>query len=159
MVDDGKASCPFVTGEGCLVYIDRPGACRTYPVGRGASMGQNRQVHEQFIILREQHCLGSADAQKQNIEQWVENQEITPYNRYNDLLMALTQHPKMKRGMRLSQEQADLFITALYDPDSFRTSRLFLDQVSDNSAIDENYIDNTRILENAIEILVKEFFR
>jgi hypothetical protein len=73
--------------------------------------------------------------------------------------MALTQHPKMKRGMRLSQEQADLFITALYDPDSFRTSRLFLDQVSDNSAIDENYIDNTRILENAIEILVKEFFR
>ncbi|MCA1766096.1 MAG: YkgJ family cysteine cluster protein, partial [Desulfobulbaceae bacterium] len=36
MVDDGRAACPFVTERGCSVYQDRPGACRAYPVGRGA---------------------------------------------------------------------------------------------------------------------------
>lgn len=34
MVDDGKASCVFVTPQGCSIYGHRPGACRTYPLGR-----------------------------------------------------------------------------------------------------------------------------
>src|SRR5210317_1000027 len=35
MVDDGRASCPFVSRDGCRVYNGRPGACRAYPIGRG----------------------------------------------------------------------------------------------------------------------------
>ena len=34
MVDDGRASCVFVSAQGCTVYPHRPSACRAYPLGR-----------------------------------------------------------------------------------------------------------------------------
>jgi Fe-S-cluster containining protein len=37
MLDDARRSCPFVRPEGCSVYGDRPGACRTYPLGPTAT--------------------------------------------------------------------------------------------------------------------------
>ena len=36
MVDDGRASCVFVSPQGCTVYPHRPSACRAYPLGRAA---------------------------------------------------------------------------------------------------------------------------
>ena len=58
MVDDGQASCPFVTPSGCSVYADRPGACRTYPLGRGAFTTSDGDRHEMHVLLTEPHCQG-----------------------------------------------------------------------------------------------------
>ncbi len=159
MVDDGRASCPFVAEQGCLVYHERPGACRTYPVGRGASMLKDKQVNLKYVLIREPHCLGFNDQQEQTIEEWEKDQEIILYNKYNDQLMSLTQHPMLRRGMQLSKEQADLFITALYDLDTFRKDPLFLDYMHKKNPKSGDSFDNIVILENAIEILSKELFK
>lgn len=33
LLDDELTSCPFVRDTGCIVYEDRPTACRYYPLG------------------------------------------------------------------------------------------------------------------------------
>ncbi len=119
MVDDGRASCPFVGNEGCQVYNDRPGACRTYPLGRGASLEAqgDKAIH---ILIREPHCHGFAEDREQTLSQWQINQDLREYNRYNDEMLALINHPALLAGRKINQEQADDFILCLYDLDRFR---------------------------------------
>ncbi len=119
MVDDGRASCPFVSNEGCRIYNDRPGACRTYPLGRGASLEAqgDKAIH---ILIREPHCHGFAEDREQTLSQWQNDQALQEYNHYNDEILAIINHPAPLAGRRMSQEQADDFILCLYDLDHFR---------------------------------------
>lgn len=161
MVDDGKASCPFVKETGCIIYIDRPGACRTYPVGRGASMAKNKQVVAKYVLMKEPHCHGFDSSQNQTIDEWEEDQQIKLYNRFNDELMVLSQHPKIKTGQRLSQEQADQYVNTLYDIDRFREiiannhpSEVDLLGFSLNDLLN----DDTILLSYAIQWFAKKLF-
>ncbi|VAW37641.1 hypothetical protein MNBD_DELTA03-1243 [hydrothermal vent metagenome] len=119
MVDDGQASCPFVGSEGCRVYNDRPGACRTYPLGRGASLEAqgDKALH---ILIREPHCHGFAEDREQTLEQWQNDQDLQEYNHYNDEMLAIVNHPALLAGQRMNQKQADDFVLCLYDLDRFR---------------------------------------
>ncbi len=119
MVDDGRASCPFVGNEGCGVYDDRPGACRTYPLGRGASL-EAQGDEALHILIREPHCHGFAEDREQTLSQWQNGQNLREYNRYNDEMLAIINHPALPAGRRMSREQADDFILCLYDLDRFR---------------------------------------
>ncbi|WP_417910246.1 YkgJ family cysteine cluster protein [Candidatus Electronema sp. PJ] len=120
MIDDGRASCVFVTEQGCSVYEDRPAACRAYPAGRGASRRTDNAIEEQFVLLREPHCLGFAEQQTQTALDYFQDQGLLEYNRANDQLLQLFQHPKIQAGFRLSQNQMDQFVMALYNLDFFR---------------------------------------
>ncbi|MFW8601533.1 YkgJ family cysteine cluster protein [Desulfobacterota bacterium M19] len=119
MLDDGRASCPFVNAEGCQVYDDRPGACRTYPLGRGASL-KAQGTEAIHILIREPHCHGFAEEQEQTLSQWQNNQNLREYNCYNDEMLAIINHPDLLAGRRMSRKQADDFILCLYDLDRFR---------------------------------------
>jgi len=128
MVDDGRASCPFVSPEGCRVYGDRPGACRFYPLGRGAQRGQDGCIAEQYVLIREPHCRGFEEPQQLTISSWTENQDLSPYLHFNDILAEIIQHPGIRSlAGRLSQEQLETYIFALYDLDRFRDD--FLNQI------------------------------
>ncbi|WP_456387216.1 YkgJ family cysteine cluster protein [Desulfolithobacter sp.] len=120
MVDDGRASCVFVTRCGCSVYPDRPGACRAYPVGRGVSRGPDGTIQEQFVLVRENHCQGFAEAGEQTPLEYFKDQGLTLYNRYNDEVAGLLQHEQVRLGFRPTRAQLDLFILALYNLDMFR---------------------------------------
>jgi len=119
MVDDGRASCPFVDSSGCTVYKNRPGACRFYPVGRGASLDKDN-VQEQFVLLQEPHCKGFKEKNAQNLDEWAGSQEIKPYVHFNDLVMRLTQDKKMQLGITPDQKKLDTFLLALYNLDRLR---------------------------------------
>ncbi len=119
MVDDGRASCPFVKKEGCQIYADRPGACRTYPLGRGASikaMGDDAK----HIIIHEPHCRGFDEANKQTLKDWQNDQEIALYNKFNDKMLVILNHQTLLNGGKMSLEQADAFIISMYNLDIFR---------------------------------------
>jgi uncharacterized protein len=120
MVDDGQASCVFVKGTGCTVYPGRPGACRTYPMGRAAMRQADSSIEDFFVLLKEPHCHGFQEKEEQTSKTYSRGQGLQDYNDFNDKVAALTQHEQIRLGMKLTKEQTDLFVMALYDLDNFR---------------------------------------
>lgn len=120
MVDDGRASCVFVSPDGCTVYTDRPAACRTYPLGRAVQKSADGKVFEHFIIIQEDHCRGFLEPVTQTPSAYTTDQEISPYNHFNDLVAGILQHDSIQKGFIPSKKQVELFTLALYDLDQFR---------------------------------------
>jgi hypothetical protein len=147
MVDDGRASCPFVTEHGCAVYQDRPGACRAYPLGRGAYLDEERQPAELFVLLNEPHCCGFEEGPELTVAEWVADQELAVYNTFNDLTIAILQHRRLKEGFRPNAHQQERFITLLYDSAG----------LSRDNAVSKNITDQ-ELLRSAIRLLQHELF-
>lgn len=160
MVDDGKASCVFVTSEGCSVYTDRPGACRAYPLGRASMRKSNSSLEEHFVLLNEEHCKGFTGSESQTPLEYCHNQGLETYNVFNDALIAILQHEKIRQGMRLSAEQSSHFILALYDLDTFRkkllSGALSTDVLTQSEQRDLE--DDETLLRFAMHWLEKQFF-
>ena len=120
MVDDGRASCPFISESGCRVYKSRPGACRAYPVGRGVTLAADGNVREMYVLVREAHCQGFSEPRSQNVAEWFENQGLIEYNAINDEVLGLRYHEKIHQGSNLTQKEKDTYLLALYKLDEFR---------------------------------------
>lgn len=120
MVDDGRASCVFVNKDGCRVYQDRPAACRTYPLGRAAQIVSGGKTVEHFILVQENHCEGFKEESAQTPIEYIEDQQLSVYNKFNDMVAQLLQHEAIRQGFIPSKKQVELFKLALYDVDRFR---------------------------------------
>jgi Fe-S-cluster containining protein len=119
--DTDTRICPFVTSSGCRVYPHRPASCRTYPLVRALRRSRTAGVvEESFLVLREPHCLGFAEARKQTASQWMADQEIGDYNAENDRLLEIISLKNRLSSKALSPSLAELVFTALYDLDRFR---------------------------------------
>ncbi len=129
MVDDGRASCVFVKKNGCSVYPDRPGACRAYPMGRASIRKTDNNIEEYYVLLNEEHCQGFAESETQTPLEYCRGQGLDQYNTVNDALVPILQHEKIRKGMRLSTDQINLFVLALYDLDAFR-KKLFCGSIT-----------------------------
>ncbi len=162
MVDDGKASCVFVSEKGCTVYQDRPGSCRTYPVGRGASCKPDGSIEESYILLTEPHCQGFCEPQEQTVETYFVDQELGVYNRFNDALLVLLQHQKIKDGFRPSRDHLHQYMLALYNLDMFR-QEMADGRISMKKPLSPNQLqglagDDDQLLLLGIDWLLQEFF-
>ncbi len=125
------APCPFVTPGGCSLYEDRPGACRTYPLGRGTKMGENGTVVERFFIVREDHCRGFDEGKRWTAREWLADQGLEAYNASNDRYMRLMAMVKAS-GEPISSRMATMCVLAFYQLDKFRdflTKMQVLDKV------------------------------
>jgi len=120
MIDDGRASCVFVAPEGCTVYEHRPGACRTYPLGRAVIRHDNGAIDEHFVLMKEEHCLGYQEQVAQTALKYSKEQELLPYNTFNDAVAAILQHDSIRKGFIPTAKQIELFILVLYNIDTFR---------------------------------------
>ena len=120
MVDDGRASCIFVSPQGCTIYSHRPSACRAYPLGRAAVKADNGAILEHFVIMKETHCRGFLESAQQTPLQYSVDQELIAYNSYNDAVAQILQHDLIRQGLIPSKKDIDLFILTLYDLDTFR---------------------------------------
>ncbi|MBC8317494.1 MAG: YkgJ family cysteine cluster protein [Desulfobulbaceae bacterium] len=149
MKNDSRESCPFVSSNGCTVYEGRPSACRTYPLGRGAWLDQKGKSHASHVVIYENHCLGFAEAPKQNIAGWVHDQGLAPYNEANDQLMRLLQHKNIAAGFRPSASQCDLYIQTLYHLEPFKKT------TADAIGL---VMSDTALLPYAINWLIDELF-
>lgn len=162
MVDDGMASCPFVTDSGCKVYDSRPGACRVYPLGRAVSQACGGRKFEFHVLLTEPHCLGFNRSRSFTAEEWTHHQGLTPYNELNDEVMTLLQHKKVKQGIKLTKEQTDMFVLALYNLDEFRNLVLDPGFLPRTALSPDNWqtfaADDTSLLRFGIRWLKNELF-
>jgi len=163
MVDDGRASCVFVGETGCSVYDNRPGSCRAYPVGRGASRGPDRTCTESLVLIREAHCQGFGGPKSQTAGGYLVDQGLAPYNQANDALLPLLQHPRLQdQTFRPSGLQRNQYILALYDLDRFRREiiegRITLRQPLTPAQLTGLTGDDEQLLALGIRWLLEEFF-
>ena len=160
MVDDGRESCVFVGKSGCTVYKDRPGACRTYPLGRAAVSRTDGGIQEHYVLMRETHCRGFAEKKQQDIARYSREQGIETYNQFNDSVASILQHDAIKNGLVPSKKQADLYTLALYNIDRFR-EKLFSGKITSGrlAALEKKSLeDDEQLLDFAIKWLHKELY-
>ena len=119
MNKDEKHACPFVRPEGCSVYADRPGACRTYPLGRATRPGPEGETLEQFFVVREPHCRGFEQERQWTAGEWLQDQGLSPYNLSNDRYMQLVSAWRAA-GRGLDSRRMSMVFLALYQPDDFQ---------------------------------------
>jgi Fe-S-cluster containining protein len=121
MTEREDLQCPFVSKQGCSVYLHRPGFCRIYPLGRIVRKKPNQSVcEESFMLIREPHCLGHFESKTWTVKDWKEDQGVQLYNEMNDLLMEIISLKNRSGKKELSAEEKELFCLACYDLDRFR---------------------------------------
>jgi len=154
--------CPFVSPDGCTVYENRPSSCRTYPLVRALSRSrQTGEITEQFMVLREQHCLGFKEGKPQTVPQWIDEQDIAVYNEINDQLMQIIRLKNRLMPGPLDLKSRHLFYTALYDLDNFRSQikkkRLLNDFQVDSSAMDKAMEEDVELLKLGMKWIKQVF--
>lgn len=123
--DPTSLTCPFVTADGCHVYEDRPCSCRTYPLVRMLSRSRvSGKDDKSYLLLKEPHCRGFEQANRQTLSQWIDHQKIAAYNRFNDPMLAIISLKNRRCSGPLDAASQHLFRLACYDLDSFRKAIL-----------------------------------
>jgi uncharacterized protein len=126
--DANDLACPFVTDAGCRVYPARPASCRTYPLARGVSRERETgRLTEHWALIREPHCLGFNNGQRQTVNEWVDDQQLTTHNRMNDKMLELISHKNRFQPGPLTPSKQKRIYMALYDLDAFRIDPFYRD--------------------------------
>ena len=121
MSDNAEGTCPFLSDQGCSVYEDRPGACRTYPMGRAAKGGAaGGPSEEAFFLVREDHCQGFDAGPHWTPAQWLADQGLTEYNRVNDLFLPIITRQAPDPDPEVIAKKMRMFFMACYNLDEFR---------------------------------------
>jgi Fe-S-cluster containining protein len=113
--------CPLVTEKGCSVYDDRPWPCRMYPIGSAsARTEQDAGAPEFFFVLQEEGCKGFGEQKQWTIQNWMDDQGVPEYNRWGEEFKEISLHPRLAK-MELNPQQMEMYHTACYDLDRFRS--------------------------------------
>lgn len=118
MQDGCLGPCPFVRPEGFAVYPHRPGACRAYPVGRGASLVRAGRAIRYYMI-EQKFCCGFGHGGAWTPEEWLGAQGLGEYNVSNDQLLRLICMIRAS-GAPLDERLKALARMALFDQEKFR---------------------------------------
>lgn len=122
-LSEEKNACPFLSEKGCNVYVDRPSACRTYPLERAVARDKLRgAVDEYYFLTKHDYCLGHGKNQMSNVKKWLRNQRILEYNAMNDLWVDMDSifQKNPWRGEGAAGELQQLAFMVCYNIDGFR---------------------------------------
>jgi Fe-S-cluster containining protein len=144
LMDDDRQSCPFVRDDGCILYSDRPTACRYYPLGV-ASLSHREEDTEDaaasdgkdfFFFVNEPHCKGFEEDMLWKVADYRKDQGVDIHDEINaewtDLIVRKRSFPK---NIRLTERSKQLFFMASYNIDQFRRF------VFDSSFLERNRVD------------------
>lgn len=118
MIESPDRECPFSLPAGCSVYDDRPGACRAYPLGRGAKITRSG-IETKYYMVNENTCKGFGNGQSFTPASWLENNGMTKYNYFNDKYMQLNAKIQAS-GQPVAQKLAGMALVSLYQIEEFR---------------------------------------
>lgn len=122
---DENGRCPFVTDEGCLIYTDRPTACRYYPIGMASfheGAQENQTAERFFFMVKESHCKGHEEDKHWTVGDWRQDQGVDLCDEMNRGWMELVMRRK-SFGIQatLSEPAKKMFFTATTNLDRFRS--------------------------------------
>jgi Fe-S-cluster containining protein len=151
MNDDEKKSCQFVGKDGCRVYPDRPWACRMYPLGLASPKDGTDQLDgEFFFLLQESVCKGFGEKKRWTVEEWIKDQGIEEYNEFGELFKEITLHEYLSRHEGIAPDKIEMFFTAAYNLDRFR-SFILESSFFDKFDVDDN--TKAKIKQDDVELL------
>ena len=119
---DDKQSCPFVRENGCLIYTDRPTACRYYPLGV-ASLQHKEGADDSgfFFFINEPHCRGFEEHAEWTVAAWRHDQGVELRDEVNaewtDLVVRKRSFPA---NIKLTDKAKQMFFMVSYNIDVFR---------------------------------------
>ena len=116
MRDNERKQCFFVSEEGCEVYEDRPWACRMFPLDKKESEGDEPT----FSLIKKHECLGFEQEKSWRVEDWILNQGVSFYEKYESLYQDITDHERAKNLDVTNPDIFQMLLMALYDLDKFR---------------------------------------
>ena len=121
MREERQKRCPFVSPQGCKVYGNRPGACRTYPLGRATKGGRDGGPSEEgFFLVREEHCQGFAEGPLWQPSEWIKDQGLATYNSVNDQFLPIITRQAPDANPQIIAQKMRMFFMACYDLENFR---------------------------------------
>ncbi|MFO7686235.1 MAG: YkgJ family cysteine cluster protein [Desulfobacterales bacterium] len=152
LLDDDRRSCPFVRDEGCLVYTDRPTACRYYPLGTASLMHKEGADDEGFFFfVHESHCKGFEEPREWTVAQWRQDQGVDVRDRINaDWTDILVHKRSFPPSIKLTEKSKELFFMVCYNVDRFRRF-VFESSFLDRYALDADTL--TQIREDDVALL------
>ena len=161
----GTSTCIHLTEEGCGVYEDRPTVCRYYALGNmGVRKKDSAEVEDIYFVVRESHCLGHDEPQKQTIAQYRTEQGLDQYDEMNRHWRELI-IKKRSAGPTVgtpSERSLQLFDMCSYDLDGFREftqSKKFKEIVELSSEQEQEMANNEeQLLKFAIRFLEQILF-
>jgi len=101
------------------------------------------KIAEQYILLKEPHCLGFEKGRTWTIREWIEDQDVTLYNEMNDMLLEIISLKNRLIPGPLDIKSRFAFHMALYDIDTFR-SHVFEKNILDNWNLDDKTLDTLK---------------
>jgi hypothetical protein len=150
MGEDPDRRCPFVGEPGCTVYVDRPWACRMYPLGMAMPPGRAGVEPEPvYFLFDEEFCQGREEAQQWTVETWRADQGVNHRDALEAGFRDIVSHPWFIGGRQLDPRRMEMFFTACYDLDSFRNfifSSSFLRRFAVEDALVHELADNDEAL-------------
>ncbi len=152
LLDDELKSCPFVRDDGCMIYTDRPTACRYYPVGTASlSHKEGADGDDFYFFVNEPHCLGFEEEKIWTIRDWRIDQGVDIHDEINaewtDLIVRKRSFPP---NIKLTDHSKKMFFLASYNIEGFRNF-VFESSFLDRYDIDKNTVE--KIKDNEIELL------
>lgn len=121
-LDDDLESCPFVRDDGCILYEDRPTACRYYPLGVASLMHKEGADDEGFFFfVNEPHCKGFEEECQWTVRQWRQDQGVDLRDEVNAEWTDLVVHKKsFPPNIKLTEKAKEMFFMVSYNIDKFR---------------------------------------
>jgi uncharacterized protein len=121
-LDDEASSCPFVREEGCIIYEDRPTACRYYPLGTATLQHKDGADDSGFFFfVHEPHCKGFEEDGHWTVETWREDQGVTLRDEINQSWTDLVVHKRsFPPNIKLTEQAKQMFFLVSYNIDKFR---------------------------------------
>jgi len=82
MAENDQKTCPFLAEAGCMVYPDRPDACRTFPLEQGiVFQGPKGKARDVYFFKPPDFCLGQYEPHEWTVESWAEDQGAAIYHK------------------------------------------------------------------------------
>ena len=119
-MDPETKKCPFVTGQGCSVYANRPWACRMYPLGVAEPRNPSPADRSFHFLVREDVCQGHDCGRTRTVREWLADQGIEEYEMMGASFRDLMLHEFWDRDEDLAPEKMEMYHLACFDLDRFR---------------------------------------
>lgn len=123
MSDNREKTCPFLSDSGCLVYSDRPDACRSFPLEQGALYNAGaKKIEPVYFFKPPDFCMGQHEEALWTPETWARDQDARIHHKmtllWSDLKRLFQSDPWRGEGPR--GPRGKMAFMAIYNVDEFR---------------------------------------